>query len=179
MTALVLLGAVTVLALLAAGERASGGPVAKKTLPIQIVNLARTWAKKRQLPLDWVLATIQLESGGNPKAANISSNERSLGLMQVNVNVHRDRLARHGLVEEHLYDPNIAIMVGTEILAEFKAGVERLLGGKPPPIPLDQLVRVAYKGGLGAAKRVLAGAPPSPETVARWQGAVSRYAGIA
>jgi len=65
-------------------------------LPLAYVQSASKWAKRRGLPLDWVLTTILVESGGNPRAAG-DSDGRSAGLMQVNTVAHAAELKAAGL----------------------------------------------------------------------------------
>jgi hypothetical protein len=114
-------------------------------LPLAYVQSASKWAKKRGLPLDWVLTTILVESGGKPNVAG-DSDGRSVGLMQVNAVAHAAELKAAGLTRNDLFNPEINIEWGTQYLAQFKDGVLDALGGRSPPAPLDELVRLSYKG---------------------------------
>ena len=73
----------------AAYKLTGGGPdltrVAAGTgLPLQYVQLASKDARANGVPLEWVLATILVESTGKPNARG-DADGRSVGLMQVNV----------------------------------------------------------------------------------------------
>ena len=56
-----------------------------KQLTPQIIQSARNWSQARGIPLQEVLATILVESSGNPRAWANKANEDSRGLMQVNI----------------------------------------------------------------------------------------------
>lgn len=60
-----------------------------------------------------LMAVIETESGGNPKAGN----DGCAGLMQVNPAMHRGRIAQLGV--EDVYDMYDNILVGADILAEL------------------------------------------------------------
>ena len=60
-----------------------------------------------------LMAMIEAESSGNPKAENGSCK----GLMQVSVRWHRDRMERLGV--EDIYDEYGNILVGTDYLMEL------------------------------------------------------------
>lgn len=114
-------------------------------LPIVYVQLAEKWAKRRGLPLNWVLATILVESGGKPNVAG-DADGRSAGLMQVNTVAHAKEMAAAGVTRAQMFDPATNIEWGTKYLREFRDKVLVALGGRQPPIPLDYVVRLAYKG---------------------------------
>ncbi len=83
------------------------------------VKLAAKWAAARGLPLDWVLATILVESGGNPNTVgdyHIDPKGASIGLMQINSVAHAAELAAAGLTRESLFNPDTNIEWGTKIL---------------------------------------------------------------
>ncbi|RJF92129.1 lytic transglycosylase domain-containing protein [Noviherbaspirillum saxi] len=64
-------------------------------------------------------AIAKTESGLNPKAINRSNRNGTydVGLMQINSS-WLPTLARHGIKEEHLYEPCVSIEVGAWILAQ-------------------------------------------------------------
>ena len=65
--------------------------------PVSYVGAANEWAAWYRVPLEWVLATIIVESGGKPNVRG-DADGRSLGLMQVNVIAHAAELAQGGRV---------------------------------------------------------------------------------
>lgn len=66
------------------------------------------------LPIEYVRALVECESGGNPLAQTGSA----LGLMQIVPFVLDDYNKRHGTPyqREHLYDPSINVAIGCELL---------------------------------------------------------------
>jgi hypothetical protein len=145
--------------LVAAYKLSSSGPdlarVAAGTgLPLQYVQLASKEARANGLPLEWVLATILVESKGNSRARG-DADGRSVGLMQVNVvaNAKDVTLAQ-------MLDPAQNIAWGTRYLAQFKQGVLSALGGRTPPAALDELTRLAYKGPTTVENMLRAGGNP-------------------
>lgn len=121
-----------------------------------VYALAEKWAAARGLPLQWVLATILVESGGDvrkvgdcyDKSGNRLPECKSLGLMQVNWVAHGERLRRDRLAQnrEDLFDPETNIKIGTLFLREAYDLVLRELAGTTPNTPIDLLTRFAYKG---------------------------------
>jgi len=67
---------------------------------------------------DLVIAIIQVESSGNPKAI---SNKGAYGLMQIRWSVWKDELRKQGIAKEKkdLFDPRINIEAGKYILAHY------------------------------------------------------------
>ncbi len=114
-------------------------------LPLAYVQLADKWGKRRGLPLEWVLTTILVESGGKPNVAG-DADGRSAGLMQVNTVAHASEMAAAGVTRAQMFNPATNIEWGTKYLREFRDKVLAALGGRPAPIPLDYIVRLAYKG---------------------------------
>jgi soluble lytic murein transglycosylase-like protein len=143
-------------------------------LPLPYVQSAAKWARKRGLPLDWVLTTILVESGGRPTAAG-DSDGRSVGLMQVNTVAHAAELKAAGLSRESLFDPETNIEWGTKYLAAFRADVLQALGGRSAPAPLDELVRLSYKGPAAVTGALRRGQNPrtalswAPEAITNWR----------
>jgi hypothetical protein len=143
-------------------------------LPLSYVQQAQKWARRYGVPLDWVLSTILVESGGKPNVRG-DSDGRSVGLMQVNVVAH----AHEGVTLAMMLDPAKNIEWGTKYLRQFRDQVEAALGGRTPPIPLDQIVRLAYKGPTTVVAALQRGQNPAniswaPEALARWRNAMAR-----
>ena len=104
------------------------------------VQLADKAARANGVPLEWVLATIIVESKGKPGVRG-DADGRSVGLMQVNVVAHAKDVTL-----AQMLDPAQNIAWGTRYLAQFKDDVLKALGGRAPPAALDELTRLAYKG---------------------------------
>jgi hypothetical protein len=166
-----------------AAIKLTGGPDLKRVAaglgwPVAYVRSAATWARKRGLPLEWVLATIVVESRGNPSAAG-DADGRSVGLMQVNASAHAAELSAAGLTRASLFDPETNIQWGTKYLADFKRNVLTALGGRKPPIPLDMIVRLAYKGPAPVTSTLRSGGNPAdlswaPAAINNWRQAMAR-----
>ncbi len=150
-------------------------------MPLTTIQSAATWARRRKLPLEWVLATILVESRGNP--AITGDDGRSIGLMQVNASAHASELAAAGVSRKQLFEPDRNIEWGTLYLAKFKADVLRALGGRSPPIPLDQIVRLSYKGPSPVLQMLKRGGNPAalswaPEALANWRREMARVSAL-
>ena len=161
----------------AAYKLTSGGPdltrVAAGTgLSLQYVQLADKAARANGVPLEWVLATILVESKGKPYARG-DADGRSVGLMQVNViaNAKDVTLAQ-------MLDPAQNIAWGTHYLAQFRQDVLTALGGRTPPAALDELTRLAYKGPTTVENTLRAGGNPlklswAPAAINNWRQAMA------
>jgi soluble lytic murein transglycosylase-like protein len=145
-----------------AGSTVQARPLRPAQISQEIVVLARRWATARNLPLPWVLATIYLESRGDPNAHRVSDRENSYGLMQVNAKAHLARLIAAGVSPADLYNPNTNIEWGTLILREAFEKATR-----SGAAPIDVATRLVYNTG---------GVPSSPqvEKVAAWSEALAR-----
>ncbi len=152
-------------------------------LPLAYVQSASKWAKKRGLQLDWVLATILVESGGNARAAG-DADGRSAGLMQVNTVAHAAEMRAAGVSRAQMFDPETNIEWGTKYLRQFRdetqaAAVHGL------PADLGELTRLAYKGPATVYGVLRRGGNPltelswAPEAISRWRQAVARVRGAA
>lgn len=132
-------------------------------LPLAYVQLADKWAKRRGLPLDWVLATILVESGGKP--GSVGDDGKSIGLMQINVvtSDHARELAAAGVTRAQMFQPATNIEWGTKYMREFRDKVLIALGRRTPPIPLDYIVRLAYKGPAPVYSVLRRGGNPATE----------------
>lgn len=147
-------------------------------LPLAYVQQASKWARRRGLPLEWVLSTILVESGGKPNVRG-DADGRSVGLMQVNVVAH----AQEGATVAKMLDPATNIEWGTKYLREFRDQVLEALGGHPPPIPIDWIVRLAYKGPTTVLATLRHGENPvtiswAPAALVRWRNAMARVTAL-
>ncbi len=143
------LALVAVAGLIFAGYRLMAGPNIVKIsnglrLSPVVIDYAIRWGRKRGLPLDWILATILVESSGNAMA--VGDGGKSYGLMQVNAAAHGAELAAAGLKAEDLFSVPTNIEWGTKYMDEFRQKILTMLAGKAPPIPMDEILRLAYKG---------------------------------
>jgi soluble lytic murein transglycosylase-like protein len=178
---LAIAGAVT------AAIKLTGGPnlsrvAAGLSFPLQYVQLAAKWASKRGLPLEWVLATILVESSGNPRAAG-DADGRSAGLMQVNTSAHAAEMAAKRVTREMMFDPAVNIEWGTKYMAEFRANILKALGGRRPPAPLDEILRLSYKGPATVYAALRAGRNPAdiswaPAALVNWRRAMARVTAL-
>lgn len=178
--------AVTVVALaglaVAAIGLAQGPNVARVAaglgLQASYVAAAKKWSLIYSVPLEWVLATILVESGGNPRARG-DAGGKSVGLMQVNVAAH----AQDGATLEKMLDPATNIQFGTMYLRQFKDKVEDALAGRTPPIPESWIVRLAYKGPTTVLGVLQKGGNPAtiswaPEALHRWAAALAKVSAL-
>ena len=118
-------------------------------------------AQKVPLPVDLVLAVIQVESGGSPGLVNAKSG--ASGLTQVMPNTlkwfnefHADEITLDQLRSKH-YGPQ-QIKVGIWVLGQFWRGAYRYMRNRLGEIPTEELARIAdlfYVAGPGATKRRL------------------------
>ena len=150
--------------------------------PPSYVAAAKKWSLFYGVPLEWVLATIIVESGGKPNVRG-DADGRSLGLMQVNVKAHAAEMAAAGVSVAQMFDPSTNIQWGTKYLRQFKDEVEAVLGGRTPPIPLSWIVRLYYKGPATVTKAIRAGESPAtiswaPEALRRWAAAMAKVSAL-
>lgn len=118
-------------------------------LPLWIAPIAEYWAAYYGVPVAWVLATIKIESNGDPNETGdfqLHPQGASVGLMQVNSVAHADRLRRHGMNRESLFDPNNGVQIGTEILRESLDKIQQALLRYSTVAPLHNLVTLDYQG---------------------------------
>jgi len=140
---------------------------ARGKLSKAIVALAKKWARARGIPVEWVIATILIESGGKQYAHAQTAREDSYGLMQVNYRVHGDKIAAAGDSAEDLYNPDINIKWGTLILRD--AYKKALASGSSHPI--DLATRLVYNYGHMPAA-------PDPKKVVAWSNAMAQTQAI-
>ena len=155
----------------------------------EVYASAKKWATARGLPLQWVLATIQVESSGKQRAHASTATEDSYGYMQLNwgSTAIRSLAESYGVTTpDRLMDPDTNIMLGTLVLRTYLDNVLKWLGGAPPPAPLDQIVRLAYKGPA-LVKSALAAGKTDPSTfyknagqaVDNWNVAMTKASAVA
>jgi len=146
-------------------------------LPLAYVQSAAKWAKRRGVPLDWVLTTILVESGGNPHA--IGDDGRSIGLMQINVTAQATEMRAKGVTREQMFEPDTNIEWGTKYLVKFRDEV-RAAAVHGLPAALDELTRLAYKGPTPVKSVLRRGGNPltelswAQEAISRWRQAMAR-----
>jgi soluble lytic murein transglycosylase-like protein len=175
----------------AKGGTSIGGSLEKAAakMPAATLAAARKWAPKRELPLGDVLATILLESRGNPKAHAKTAKEDSRGAMQVNVNAHGALLTSLGYKPDDLYDPDKGVEVGTLLLKKARDAVQGLLERtKTSQVhSLDTLVRLYYAGPAYVQKMLTTATKPentahvfknSETYVQHWKDAKTAVAGV-
>ena len=168
------LAVVGVAGLIAAAVGLAGGPDLRRIAaglrwPVSYVTSAASWARRRGLPLEWVLATIIVESAGNPNARGDGG--KSVGLMQVNTNAHPVTVAQ-------MMHPDLNIQWGTQILRNYRDKVVAAYGGREPH-NLDEISRLAYKGPSTVLAAIKRGENPlsiswAPESINRWRTAMAR-----
>ena len=110
----------------------------------QIVQSAYKWSQKRGLPFPWVLATIIVESGGNPRSTG-DANGESKGLMQVNTVANAAVLRQYGYGPSDMYDIDHGIEIGTLLMKQFYDKVKQH-GAARVRTPIDETLRLSYKG---------------------------------
>lgn len=152
----------------------AGAAQARPRRPVRlssaIVSLAKKWAAARGLPATWVLATIIVESGGDPYA--VGDGGVSRGLMQINTRAHADRLARAGVSPQALFDPNVNLEWGTLLLREAHDRA-RAAGASP----LDAATRLVYRG-YAPATIASRGVGVDASSVAAWSEALARSSAL-
>lgn len=147
-----------------------------KRITPEIVRLAKKWADRRGLPVEWVVATIKIESGG--KSCLVGDQGRSVGLMQVNAEAHGGLLKSMGLSRSSLFRPEANIAVGSALLRQRWQEVHAATEGRSE-VPMATLVALAYWGPGPTLRALRAGRDPrdeNPRRVARWNAALSATA---
>lgn len=121
---------------------------AVKNFSAEVLASARKWASARGVPLAEILATILLESRGNPSAHALSEKEDSRGLMQVNIRAHDALLKTRKYTPDDLYKVDVGIEIGSLIYAQARSKVANLvkLCKAPQTHDLATLTRLYYAG---------------------------------
>lgn len=179
-----------------ASPQMAPGRVAYMSIPSQltpeIVASARNWAAARGISVQEVLATILVESSGNPRAWANKANEDSRGLMQVNVRAWGSLLTQNGMTVEDLWNVDKNIMIGTYIYAMYRKKVQDLIAQSNCPAaqaaPIATLTRLYYKGpsyvetmikGCGDALAAMHPYKNAEAAVANWNNAMAKVASVA
>ena len=152
-------------------------------MPVKAVQSAWSWSRRRGLPFAWVLATIMVESGGNPNSVG-DAGGRSKGLMQVNTVAHAGDLAKAGVRPEDLHKIDTGVEWGTWAMKDiYDKHVLAPLAAAPRPIhtPKDVSMRLAYKGPGPVEHAIRTGHEPSdlpwaPDAIVRWRHALTKVA---
>lgn len=146
------------------GAASIGGSLEKAAakMPAATLAAAKKWATKRELPLGDVLATILLESRGNPKAHAKTAKEDSRGPMQVNINAHGALLTSLGYKPDDLFDADKGVEVGTIVLKKARDAVKGLLERTKTAQAhsLDTLTRLYYAGPAYVQKMLTTATKP-------------------
>lgn len=168
-------------------------PRAKAAEVPLIVAAAKKWADKYGVPVAEVLATIQVESNGNPKAWANTAKEDSRGLMQVNINAWASTLKSLGYAPDDLWKIDVAIQVGTKIYANYRKKVVGAIAasGKTQPEPVHVITRQYYRGPAAVINAIKAGKDASTvfaasdaragrgNSVNNWKMAMNQAVGVA
>lgn len=141
----------------------------------EIVESAQKWAEARGLPLQWVLSTILVESGGNPRTIGdrfIIPEGASIGLMQVNTVAWQNVLKKAGVTRAMLFNIDKNIEWGTRIMRQkYDQVMTALNKTRRPlrnPVPIDVLMRLLYTG-VDVIKAIYNGKDPRQDTDPRRQ----------
>lgn len=89
-----------------------------------IVATATTVANEQRLPVALILGVIARESSFDPRAVN----DRDVGLMQVNLKWHADKIAEAG-GPDAMFNPETNIRIGTQVLKEYIQAAGSVHGG--------------------------------------------------
>lgn len=141
----------------------------------KLLQLARKWAGARGLPVEWVLATIQIESGWR---SCLVGKAVEIGLMQIYPKPHAATLARMGLTSRDLFNPEINIAVGTAYMRQLWDRIYALTKGRTA-VPIGEIVALAYRGPDQTLAALRDGSPlPYPARAARWNAALRKTAAL-
>lgn len=187
-------GGAVIILLVTAGVRRAHAATGQKTLPPippdrpqprplpsgnSLGALARRWGGIRGLPPEWILATILVESGGNPNA--IGDDGVSFGLMQINTRAHTADLAARGWSPNDLLDPEKNVELGSQILLQRANQVRTRLRSHPSRFPVDWFVRLAYKTPRNTYNAIASGEDIQarwPSVLSRWTNSLARARGL-
>lgn len=136
--------------------------ISKKALSWASVVKSELDRQKIPLPVDLILAVIDIESGGKPGIVNKKSG--ASGLMQVMPVVVEDYNKAHpknttslSKMRDHNFGVE-QIRVGIWILGKFWRSAYKYLTGRLKNVPIDELMKIAdlfYVAGPGATKKRL------------------------
>jgi soluble lytic murein transglycosylase-like protein len=148
-------------------------------IPVAGVQSAWKWSRVRGLPFAWVLATIIVESGGNPRSQG-DAGGKSKGLMQVNTEVHakdKDWIAA-GVHPDDMFNIDKGVEWGTKVMKEILGELDDVLKSHHVKTSRDVSLRLSYKGPSTVKKTIIAGREPSDipwahEAIVRWHRALT------
>lgn len=86
------------------------GPATEKTLTW--LDLVAEKCIKYNVPIPWILGIIRSESGGDPNASLVTENERSYGLMAINIKAHKS------VTKEQMLNPEQNLDYGVSLVAD-------------------------------------------------------------
>jgi len=103
----------------AAPNGTMGDPSTVKSIWSHYGDLCSQYAKQYGVPVELIVATIAVESRGNPNARRIEAkiNDESVGLMQTLVRTARGALGQKDIVGDNLLRPELSIRAGTAYIA--------------------------------------------------------------
>ncbi|MBV6817191.1 lytic transglycosylase domain-containing protein [Rahnella sp. PD12R] len=101
-------------------EGTFGKPVTVETIWQQYGESCSTYAKRYGVPVELIVATIAVESGGdkNARRAEPQINDESVGLMQTLVGTAKGALGLKTLDPDELLQPELSINAGTAYIAQ-------------------------------------------------------------
>ena len=146
-----------------------------KGISPEIVRLAKKWAAIRGIPVEWVLATIKIESGGDVCKVGKAG---EIGLMQVYPKPNVALLKELGVSAQGLFNADKNLKVGTALLKQRWEQVHAATGGSSS-VPVGTLVALAYWGPGPTLKAIREGTDPrleNPQRVANWNAALQATA---
>ncbi|MBD8473406.1 transglycosylase SLT domain-containing protein [Pseudomonas sp. CFBP 8770] len=96
-----------------------GEPSTIKSIWSRYGDICSKYSKQYGVPVELIVATIAVESAGNPNARLIEAkiNDESVGLMQTLVRTARSVLGQHDINGENLLRPDLSIEAGTAYIA--------------------------------------------------------------
>lgn len=103
----------------AAPNGTMGDPSTVKSIWSHYGDLCSQYAKQYGVPVELIVATIAVESRGNPNARRTEAkiNDESVGLMQTLVRTARGALGQKDIVGDNLLRPELSIRAGTAYIA--------------------------------------------------------------
>jgi soluble lytic murein transglycosylase-like protein len=147
-----------------------------------IVASAARWGAYYGIPWQWIVATIIVESRGNPAA--VGDQGRSRGLMQINYGANTALLQQLGVTPDQLFDPDTNVRVGTAFMRAAYDRILKALSGRQPPIPVDVLLRLYYRGpslvlsALAAGRNPLDSFSDGQVSASNWRAALNQTSAV-
>jgi hypothetical protein len=168
-------------------SRARTGIAAAKAVPIgpltaEMVASAIKWGAYYGIPPSWITATMIVESRGNPNA--VGDQGRSRGLMQINYGANVRLLEQLGVTPDQLFIPDVNIRVGTKFMRDAYDRILQVLAGRQPPIPIDIMLRLYYRGPALVLNALKAGKNPMDNfkdgqvSASNWRAALNQTSAV-